>query len=561
VSREPGGAADLAFVSGAVYTVDGARRTAQAAAVQGGRIVAVGTDAAVRDHVGPATEVVNLGGRMLLPGFQDSHVHAPSAGLDRLRIDLSEVHSVSSYAQRIKAYAQAHPEAEWILGGGWAMDVFPGGTPTAAALDAIVPGRPAFINNRDNHGAWVNSRALEMAGITRATADPPDGRFERDEHGTPTGTLHEGAMDVVRRLIPAPTTDQIVDGILVAQAHLHSLGITGWQDAIVGEYSTLADSFDAYLVVAGDGRLSARVVGALWWERGRGEEQVAGLIERRSRATTGRFRATTVKIMQDGVCENLTAAMTTPYLVGGEPVGGTGISFVDPETLRGSVRRLDAEGFQVHIHAIGDRGIREALDAIESARAGNGMNDLRHHVAHLQVVDPVDVPRFRRLGAVANAQPLWAAYEPQMNELTIPFLGEQRSGWQYPFGSLVRDGAQLAFGSDWPVSSPNPLWGLHVAVNRTEPRGYPYAGSDDRTDDPFLPEERIDLATAIRAYTMGSAYVNHLDDVCGSIEVGKLADLVVVDRDLFAEGEDGIADARALLTLVEGEKVYEAPGL
>jgi predicted amidohydrolase YtcJ len=561
VSREPGGAADLAFVSGEVYTVDGARRTAQAVAVRGGRIVAVGTDAAVRDHVGTATEVVNLRGRMLLPGFQDSHVHAPSAGLDRLRIDLSEVHSVSSYAQRIKAYARAHPEAEWILGGGWAMDVFPGGTPTAAALDAIVPGRPAFINNRDNHGAWVNSRALEMAGITRGTADPPDGRFERDEYGTPTGTLHEGAMDVVRRLIPAPTTDEIVDGILVAQAHLHSLGITGWQDAIVGEYSTLADSFDAYLVVAGDGRLSARVVGALWWERGRGEEQVSGLIERRSRARTGRFRATSVKIMQDGVCENLTAAMTTPYLVDGKPVGGTGISFVDPETLRGSVRRLDAEGFQVHIHAIGDRGIREALDAIESARAGNGMNDLRHHVAHLQVVDPVDVPRFRRLGVVANAQPLWATYEPQMNELTIPFLGEERTGWQYPFGSLVRDGAQLCFGSDWPVSSPNPLWGLHVAVNRAEPPEYPYADSAARIEEPFLPEERIELATGIRAYTMGSAFVNHLDDVCGSIEVGKLADLVVLDRDPFAEGEDRIADARVLLTLVEGEKVHEAPGL
>lgn len=559
MSRTPDGAADLAFVSGSVYTVDGARRTAQAVAVRGGRIVAVGSDASVRDHVGTATEVVNLRGRMLLPGFQDSHVHAPSAGLDRLRIDLSEGHSVSSYAQRIKAYADAHPEVEWILGGGWAMDVFTGGAPTAAALDAIVPGRPAFINNRDNHGAWVNSRAMELAGIDRGTIDPPDGRFERDEHGTPTGTLHEGAMDVVRRLVPAPTTEEIVDGLLVAQAHLHSLGITGWQDAIVGEYSTLADSFDAYLAVAGDGRLSARVVGALWWERGRGEEQVAGLVERRSRATTGRFRATSVKIMQDGVCENLTAALKSPYLIDGEPVGGTGISFVDPPMLRRCVRRLDAEGFQVHIHAIGDRGIREALDAIESARAGNGMNDLRHHVAHLQIVDPVDVPRFRRLGIVANAQPLWAAYEPQMNDLTIPFLGDERTGWQYPFGSLVRDGAQLSFGSDWPVSSPNPLWGMHVAVNRTEPPGYPYVDSADLTEGPFLPEERIDLATAIRAYTMGSAYVNHLDDVCGSIEVGKLADLVVLDRDLFAEGDVGIADAEVLFTFVEGDAVYEAP--
>jgi predicted amidohydrolase YtcJ len=268
-----------------------------------------------------------------------------------------------------------------------------------------------------------------------------------------------------------------------------------------------------------------------------------------------------VKIMQDGVCENRTAAMLEPYLLDGRPAGGRGISFVEPDVLRRCVPMLDEQGFQTHIHAIGDRGVREALDGIEAARASNGMSDRRHHIAHLQVVHPDDLRRFRRLGVVANAQPLWAALEPQMVDLTFPVLGAERSRWQYPFGSLVRDGAQLAFGSDWPVSSPNPFWLLHVAVNRTEPPEYPYASGGGPGQEAFLPEERIDLATAIRASTMGSAYVNHLDAVAGSIEPGKYADLVVLDRNLFAHGPDGFWDARALLTLVEGEAVYESPEL
>ena len=257
---------------------------------------------------------------------------------------------VSSYAQRIKAYAQAHPEAE-VLGGGWAMDVFPGGTPTCRRLDAIVPGRPAFINNRDNHGAWL--RALEMAGVTRATADPPDGRFERDEHGTPTGTLHEGAMDVVRRLIPAPTTDEIVDGIRgagpMAFARHHRLA--GRHRRRVQH---VADSFDAYLVVAGDGRLSARVVGALWWERARG-----GAGGRPDRATlSGEGRPFSRHEREDHAGRRLREPNRRdddPVPCRGRAAGRDRDQLQDPETLRGSVRRLDAEGFQVHIHAIGDR--------------------------------------------------------------------------------------------------------------------------------------------------------------------------------------------------------------
>jgi predicted amidohydrolase YtcJ len=560
-TTDANGAADLALVSGAVSTMDPAGTRAQAVAVRGGRIVAVGADADVRAHVGPRTEIIDLRGRAVLPGFQDAHVHAPSAGLDRLRIDLSEAHSVPEYARLIRGYADAHPEADWLLGGGWSMDVFPGGAPRAEVLDEIVGDRPVFINNRDNHGAWVNSRAMELAGIDRATPDPADGRFERDPDGRPTGALHEGAMNAVRRLVPPTSVDDVIAGLLVAQAHLHSLGITGWQDAIVGDYSTLADSFDAYVATSEDGRLTARVVGALWWERDRDEAQIDGFIERRSRAGNGRFRATTVKIMQDGVCENFTASLLSPYLIDGEPTGGTGISFIDPESLGSIVPALDARGFQVHIHAIGERAVRDALDAFQAARRINGMNDHRHHIAHLQLVHPADIPRFRSLGVVANAQPLWAAYEPQMRELTIPFLGAERSQWQYPFGTLARDGARLAFGSDWPVSSPNPFWELHVAVNRTLPAAYPYAGAEGPEADPFLPGERLDRVTAMRAFTMGSAYVNHLDGDCGSIEVDKLADLVVVDRDPFATAEDEFWDAEVLLTLVEGRAVHEATGL
>ena len=540
---------------GAVYTVDAARRWAGSVAIRDGTIVAVGTDAEVRDAIDGASDDIDLRGRMLLPGFQDAHVHAPSAGLDRLRIDLSQAHGLDEYRDLIRSYADAHPRDEWILGGGWAMDVFPGGTPTKAVLDELVPDRPAFINNRDNHAAWVNSRALELAGVTAETPDPADGRVERGAGGAPSGTLHEGAMNLVRRLVPPTSSEGQLRGLLLAQAYLHSLGITGWQDAIVGRYSTMEDSYDTYVGAAERGDLTARVVGSLWWERGRGLDQLGFISDRRERAREGRFRATTVKIMADGVCENFTAALLDPYLgADGEPTDRTGISFFDAEELRESVVALDREGFQVHIHVIGDRAVRTALDAIEAARAANGWNDNRHHLAHIQLIHPDDIGRFARLGVTANAQPLWAANDPQMTELTIPFLGQERARWQYPFASLLATGATMAFGSDWPVSSPNPLWEMHVAVNRASPPGYPYGTPGEA----FLPDERITLAQAIAAFTMGSAYVDHLDHVTGSIEVGKDADLVVLDRNLFEHPAEEISSAEVELTLVQGKPVFDA---
>jgi predicted amidohydrolase YtcJ len=546
--------ADLAFLNGAVYTVDAARRRAQAVAVTGGRIVAVGSDDAVREHLGPRTEVFDLAGRMLLPGFQDAHVHPVGGGVDRLQCDLHDFHSREDYLLRVKTYAHEHPDREWVLGGGWSMDVFPGGTPTKDLLDAVVPDRLAFLPNRDGHSAWVNSRALEAAGITAATPDPADGRIERDASGDPSGTLHEGAADLVGRIAPQPTPDEVYEGLLEGQRYLHSLGITAWQDAIVSTGAWM-DNYSTYLRAAEGEDLTARVVGSLWWERDRGEDQIEELLDLRERGRSGRFSATTVKIMQDGVCETFTAAVLEPYLDGhGHVTDERGISFVEPEALKGYVTTLDRLGFQVHFHALAERAVREALDAIETALRENGPSDHRHHLAHIQVVHPDDIPRFRTLRAVANAQPLWAAHEGQMDELTIPFLGEPRWRWQYPFASLVRAGATLAMGSDWSVSSPDPLEEIHVAVNRRMPPTYLYGNENDEV---FLPDERLDLATSIAAFTMGSAYVNHLDDVTGSIEVGKYADLAVVDRDLFAHPVDEIANAQVDATFVEGVPVYE----
>jgi predicted amidohydrolase YtcJ len=545
--------ADLVFTGGPVFTADTLRRQATGVAVKDGRIVAVGHDE-VRELVGPRTEVIDLGGRMLVPGFQDAHVHTVWGGLDLIRCDLSQVSTKPEYLRLLGEYAGANPDKEWILGGGWTMSAFPGGTPRAEDLDTVVSDRPAFVPNRDGHGAWVNSRALELAGIDRNTPDPADGRIERDSDGTPTGTLHEGAMTLVNRLLPETSPEDYLRALLIGQDYLHSLGITAWQDAILGSYGDAGDATPTYLAAGASGQLTGRVVGALWWDRGRGAEQIPELVERRANGKAGRFAATSVKVMQDGVAENFTAAMTQPYLDGcGHHTTNLGISFVDPAELRENVAALDALGFQVHFHAIGDRAVRECLDAVQAAHTANGRNDNRHHIAHLQVIHPDDIYRFRELGVVANMQALWAALEPQMVDLTLPFLGEPRSSWQYPFGDLLRDGAVLAAGSDWSVSTPDPFAAIHVAVNRLS------APSEKEGDyEVFLPEQRIDLASAMTAYTAGSAYVNHLDDQTGTIEVGTLADLAVLDRDPFEGPTEAIGTTRVLQTFVEGERVYAA---
>ncbi|HKB30238.1 MAG TPA: amidohydrolase [Streptosporangiaceae bacterium] len=552
-SRVTGARADVAFVNGPVYTVDAARSWTDAVAVRGGRIAAVG-GGAVRPLIGAGTEVIDLAGKLLLPGFVDAHVHPVMGGTERALCDLTGTSSAAECLGRIADYAREHPDRTWILGGGWSMDQFPRGTPSRLDLDAVVPGRPVYLTNRDHHGAWVNTRALELAGVGSATPDPEGGRIERDGSGSPQGTLHEDATMLVAKHTPPATAAEYAAGLLEGQRYLHSLGITGWQDAIIGPYLGHQDILRTYLDLAGAGGLTARVAGALWWDRSRGEEQIGDLLDRREAGQSGRFKANTVKIMQDGVCENFSAAMLDPYLDGhGRPTTNRGHSFIHAGALARYVTRLDAEGFQVHFHAIGDRAVRESLDAVAAARAANGWHDHRHHIAHIQVVHPGDIRRFRDLGVAANMQPLWATADAQMRDLTIPFLGQPRSQWQYPFGSLRASGAVLAAGSDWPVSSPDPLHGIHTAVNRTGP-GNGFA------DEPFLPGERLALGDAIAAYTIGSAWVSHLDREAGSIETGKYADLIVLDRNPFAGDPGGIAGTRVEMTFVQGTLVHALAG-
>ena len=531
--------ADLAFLGGSVEPIVRGGPPVDALAVRDGRIVAVGTATEVRDWIGPQTEVVELAGETLIPGFQDAHIHPIEGGLLAERCDLHALADADAYLAAIERYAAARPDRPWVEGSGWSLSAFPRGEPGRELLDRIVPDRPAILESNDGHVAWVNTRALELAGITAATTGVPDGRIVRDDHGSPAGTLVDGAIDLVARHVPAPTHADLLAGLRTAQAELHGLGITAWQDAHV-EPANLA----VYREAATSGWLTARVVAALWWDRDRGLEQIDEFEDQRAASRVGRLRADSVKLMLDGILESRTALMNSPYL-GSD---WSGVPFIDPELLHRAVVELDRRAFQAHFHAIGDGAIRLALDAIASARAANGPSDARHHISHLEVIHPDDVPRFAELDAVANIQPFWAVDDDQMQDLRIPSLGAERVGWQFVFGSLVRAGARLAAGSDWTVTTANPLLEIEVAVNRIAPAA--------RNAAPFLPDERLSLDDALAAFTRGSAWVNHLDADTGSIEVGKLADLVILDRDIRAPDAGPIGDAVVRQTYVEGQRVF-----
>ncbi|MBR22232.1 MAG: amidohydrolase [Leifsonia sp.] len=605
--------ADLVFAGGLVYA--GPRRCPVAEALEvavvDGRIAAIGTDLSA--WRGPATEVVDLAGGMLHAGFVDAHIHPIQGGLERLGCDLTSASTVAEYLEVVARHAAERPAradlagSEWITGGGWSMSSFPGGTPTAAALDAVVPDRPVLLFNRDHHGAWANTAALRVAGIDASTLDPHDGRIERDAQGRPTGTLHEGATRLVAQCAPPTTTEDEHAALLEAQRYLHSVGVTGWQDAIVGSYFGASDTALIYASALESGELTADVVGALWWDRDRGVEQVAELVARRDALAArlgpaARFRLTAVKIMADGVIENGTASLLEPYLGPfGEGESPRGLAFVGGQALTDAIVALDAAGLSVHVHTIGDRAVREALDGFAAARAANGWaardrrDARRHHLAHLQFVHPDDAARFAELGVTANAQAVWACHEPQMRELTLPVVGAERGAQQYPFASILRpsrikelsgtgpDAAAtpahqatefldswqggaaseaqrdarpvLCAGSDWPVSTPDPWQAIHVAVNRRLP-----ADDPEFDPEPLLAHEALTLAEALDAYTAGSAWINGRGpgdtEVTGIIEVGAVADLAATDRDPFAGPAESIHSTRCVGTWVAGRRVH-----
>lgn len=546
------------FHGGPVFTGTGSPLHGQAVIVRGERIDRVVPESELAAVLGaePAgsVELIDLRGALLSPGFQDAHIHAVGGGVELLQCDLSGTASAEEAVAAVRAYAEANPDEEWILGGGWSMDCFPGGNPARGLLDAAAPGRPVLLASRDHHSTWASTAAIERAGLGADTPEPPDGVVIREEDGYPAGTFHEGAADLFAAVRPETSEELRYRGLLRAQSELIALGITGWQDAMVGGGGAgIADPLPAYERALTEGTLRVHVTGAQWWERDGGIEQVAHMVAERQRvAALGspeRLEVGTTKIMVDGVAENHTAAMLTPYRdAHGHDTHNHGLSFIDPDRLREYVVALDAAGMQVHMHALGDRAVREALDALEAARAANGPTDNRHHLAHLQIVAEEDVPRFAELNAVANLQALWATHEDQLDQLTLPFLQEGQEARQYPFGDLVRAGARIAAGSDWPVSSAAPLDAIHIAVTRVAPEidAEPLGGA----------HQRLDLATAMAAYTSGSAYVNHRDHDTGSIKPGYRADLVVLDPSPFDVPAEDIFRSRVTQTWIDGMLVH-----
>lgn len=535
--------ADYVLRHGVVYPFATDSAPAQAIAVRDGQVVYVGTDRGAGGFIGRTTVVLNLEGRMVLPAFRDTHLH-PRGGVQLGECTLDNLTTRQAVLDSVERYAAGHPNLAWIRGSGWQLPVFPDANPQKEWLDRMVPDRPVYLRAADGHSAWVNSRALEMAGVTRNTRDPVNGRIERDpKTGDPTGTLRESAMELVTRILPPRTPEEVRQGIRRAITIANRFGIVALYDASA-DTTLLA----AYAALDSMGALNARVAAAIPVDPEGGPGQVDSLRAWRGRFAGRRyFSPRAAKVFVDGVIEAKTAALLAPY-VGSS---GRGEPNFGPEALDTVVAALDAAGFQVHAHAIGDRAVRLALDAFAFARRLNGPRDARPIIAHLEMIDSADVPRFATEGVIASFQPLWAQADEYITRLTEPVLGPARSARLYPIGSVVKAGAVLAFGSDWPVSGMNPLEAIQVAVTRRAPAAGPGPA--------WLPEEQVDLATALRAFTQGGAYAGGEEATAGSLEPGKAADLIVLDRDLYRIPPTEIHRARVLLTLLEGREVWRDP--
>jgi predicted amidohydrolase YtcJ len=531
--------ADIVFRGGHVYTADSTRPNATAVAVKGGRIVYVGDFAGTDTLIGAKTKVVELSGRMLLPAFHDSHVHPVTTGLRLSECALDDLTTPEQVADSIAKCAKAHPTDAWFRGHGWQLPVFPHANPSRQLLDSLVPDRPAYVRAADGHSAWVNSRALELAHVTRRTMNPADGRIERDAAGNPSGTLREGATDLVSAFLPKTTPEQRVTGLEGALRIANSFGIIGLQEA-----SADSDILVAYETLDKRNALTARVVASIYVDPAAGVQQIAQMQRLRSQFDGGRLRVRGAKIFADGVIEAHTSALLEPYL----DTHNRGPANLTPAAFDSLAIALDKAGFQIHVHAIGDRAVRMALDAIEAAQRANGAHDARDHIAHLEMIDTLDVPRFKKLGVFANFQPLWAFRDSYIKDLTEPVLGPARSSRLYPLGDVAAAGGTIVAGSDWGVSSINPLEAIEVGVLRCDPAG-PACVT-------WLPKETVSLDRMIAAYTIVGAQLAFDEKNTGSITVGKAADLIVLDHDLFAIPPTQIPKTHVLLTLLDGHELY-----
>lgn len=538
--------ADTILTNARVYTVDRKQPWAQSIAIKDGKIVAVGPAAAVAKTKGANTRIVDLGGRLVLPAFGDAHAHPLFGALSKTRCSLHDGKSIDDYKRMIAKCVAEKPGTDTIYGVGWEDSLFPpNGVPNKAILDAISTTRPLIFDSVGGHTVWVNSKALELAGITKDTPDPVNGSIDRDPAtGEPVGSLQESAQALVAKLIPPPTDADYQNSILYTAKLFNSLGIVAWNDAGV-EFDDQGGSrmVDAYKAVKDAGKLTTYVSVSLKWKNERGMDQFPSLLKAAERANALGIPTHTVKFYVDGVIPQKTAYMLTPY----EGSTESGTPQIAPEMLNQAVAATDAKGMYAFLHAIGDGGVRISLDAIEAAREANGAKPTHHMVTHLNVVDPADQPRFGQLDTYAQFQPTWSSWYPYM-ELTEQQIGKKRMEYIYPAGSIVRAGGKLAYGADWPVATANPIEGLEVAVTRR------VAG--DPNAKPLVASEGVTLAEAIESHTLNVATVNGMAKFTGSIETGKNADLVVLDKDIFKLPAYEISRAKVLVTVFQGKPVY-----
>lgn len=539
--------ADRVLVNGFVYTVDAERSVAEAVALRDGHIVFIGSDADVESFVGENTEVINLGGQMLLPGFHDSHTHilvgdATDEECDLLRIEsIPEVHAKLKECTELEGFG----EERWIIGSGWSDWLWPKSEPDKAILDELFPHRPVYLMSSFGHTSWVNSRALELAGIHKETRAGDDGVIVRDsETGEATGALHESASMLVQTVLPAETPEYQKKRIQTAVDMAHRLGFT----------ATIEPGIDAELIqpileMVDAGHINLRNIVSLSplnWQPAAFDDGVYEFLEQREQWRRPNLDVDSVKVYMDGVIEAGTGAMLEPYE---DAALGLGPRYYTQEKVNEYFSRFDAMGIQIHVHAIGDAAIRMALDGFEAMRAANGISGNRHHMTHLQLIAAEDLPRFAEMDIGATFQTLWAYPDPAAIELDIPMIGEKRTYEMYPLAGIQRAGGRIVGASDYFVTSMNPLLAMEVGVTRQNPY---------TNDGPILNEtERVDLATMIEAYTINGAYTMKLEDKQGSIEVGKRADLVVLNRNLFELTPYEISDAYVTMTIFDGRTLYQ----
>jgi predicted amidohydrolase YtcJ len=534
--------ADQLFTGGTIRTGMPGATASTALAVAGGRVLAVGQDALASR--GPRTDVTDLAGGTLLPSFGDGHAHPLLGGLGLRGAPVRQAGSVAEILAAVAAWAAAHPGAEWVTGDAFDPTLAPGGRFDARWLDSVIADRPVALRTTDHHTLWVNSEALRRAGLDAGTSEPAAGEIVRRADGSPLGTLREwGAIGPVLDLLPAPGPAEQAAALAQVSALFAAAGITFVQDALVEH-----DQVDAWLAAAAAGSLRFRANLAFRAEPTAWKDQLAEFAADRDRVRGGApgwLTARTVKFFADGVIEAGTAALLQPY---DDCPRSHGIANWTPDELADAMTAADAAGFQAHVHAIGDAGVRLALDAIAETARRNGPADRRPVLAHVQLIDPADLPRFAALGVIANLEPLWAQPDPVMTALTLPRVGAARGARQYQIATLLNSGARVSFGSDWPVTAYQPLAGIATAVTRQTPAGNPDSG--------WLPAERITAADAQAAYSAGVAYQAFEEHQWGMLRPGMRADLIHLAADPAVIPARELRDLPVLGTWLAGTRTH-----